>query len=131
MFIRRTLDWLLGAVGISANDKTIKAWPPGLEPLDENIILVDFVKGEKKHVVGLDIIDADVATRGLKLQTIFSPEYHTRLNAMKRLSGADGREQVVSRAFAAYELLILLRAEGHDVGYYDEDGEWREFASEL
>ncbi len=130
MFLRG-LNWLLKFLGLSLTTKTKQDSPPLLEESRENVIKVNFVKSTRILPSEVKTLEADQTRDVLDMTIRLPPHLHTRMNAMKRLSGVGGHNVTVRRALRLYEVYIQVQMEGGSIGYYDEHDNWIEIDLDI
>jgi hypothetical protein len=90
----------------------------------KDVVKVDFKTGRRQIVPSIQPTDEDEARGSFTQLIIFSPDQHTRLNAITRSISAKDHQETIRCAFNALEGLVALRAQGNIVGFYDKDGKW-------
>lgn len=126
MFLH-ALNWLLKFAGLSLHAKAKEEKSlPRLHASGDNVIEVDFLRGARKQRTSAPSIDVDDAKDALCFRLELPPHVHTRMNAIKRMSGAESHVETIRRALSTYDTLVELHAEGRAVGFYDQRGDWVE-----
>jgi hypothetical protein len=129
MFLR-ILNWLLKCFGLSLNKNKEKDSPEILDGCD-NLIEVDFSRGQQIVQVCVNPTEADQTNETLRAVLTMSPSVHSRMNTLKRMTRVKSHKETVLRALKLYDVLVQLHFEEREVGFYDQDDDWVEIDLEF
>lgn len=127
MFLRM-LNGLLKLVGLTLNTTGVPPQLKGKGDLVDNVIEVDFTRGERSQSPSYQPSEDDTTTESLQITITFPPRVRTRMNTIKRLSGAENHIETIIHALVTYDALVVTEAEGNTIGYYDHNGVWVEIS---